>query len=268
MPWANENRTHQAIWHSKSVPSQAKFLYASTMRHQFRPTRLLLFWILQHNNSDAFVAQRRGFTLSKIGGRGPVDSPSSKSQSTTTTTTTALNGWFGGINVFGGKPRSQDYGTQYLPIDLSSLQTDAITCDPDFPCTDDDSDPDVDQYLFFQDFWMVIGIPILTPFVAFFTFEKISKAYQGVVEFLSTKTWVAVDGGGMLFINIRWLYLAHSNLHIFPMIRTSKQVVDANCEWSGGSSRGSLVCDSYVHDHYNPPSASSRNSSRHQYGSG
>jgi hypothetical protein len=109
------------------------------------------------------------------------------------------------VNFFGNKARSQDFSTAYVPVvDFSSLQTDPITCDPDFPCTEGDDDESMayraassSRDLFFQDFWMVIGIPILTPFVAFLTFENVSHSYQGLVEFLSTKTWVAVDGGGM-----------------------------------------------------------------------
>jgi hypothetical protein len=127
--------------------------------------------------------------------------PTTRSAGSPPPTTTALQ-----VNFFGNKARSQDFSTAYVPVvDFSSLQTDPITCDPDFPCTEGGDDDETMAYrsaasnrdLFFQDFWMVIGIPILTPFVAFLTFENVSHSYQGLVEFLSTKTWVAVDGGGM-----------------------------------------------------------------------
>lgn len=97
---------------------------------------------------------------------------------------------------FGNKERGQDFSTEYLPIDYSSFQNNddeyTVNCDADFPCHDDEETSQYDL----QDFVTVIGIPILSPFAAFFTFEIVSHGYQSLVEFMSTNMWVAVDGGG------------------------------------------------------------------------
>lgn len=86
-----------------------------------------------------------------------------------------------------------EIASEYVPLEEYDW-TDPLICDPDFPCAEDNG-----AGLFTtDDFLSVIGIPFLSPFVAFATFESTSNAYQSLVEYLSTRTWVAVDGGGTL----------------------------------------------------------------------
>lgn len=85
-----------------------------------------------------------------------------------------------------------EISSEYVPLDNDEWM-DHLVCDPDFPCADKDS-----SVFTTDDFWSVLGIPFLTPFIAFLTFESTSQAYQSLVEFLSTRSWVAVDGGGTL----------------------------------------------------------------------
>jgi hypothetical protein len=178
---------------------------------------------------------------------------------------------------FGGKRSSQEFGTAYVPVvDFSSLQSDPITCDPDFPCADENDEAyyrsaGSNRDLFFQDFWMVIGIPILTPFVAFLTFENVSHFYQGVVEFLSTNTWVAVDGGGKYLHTNEYVSLIRRKTYICQQKhtnRTAKQVVDTHRQWFGRARRGPVVCDADLNDHYHLAATASGNPSSYQYGSG
>jgi Protein of unknown function (DUF4239) len=89
-------------------------------------------------------------------------------------------------------------GAAYIPLDDVLMYDQPITCDPDFPCLDDDDDDvsvtkkawtDSQKYL-------LILVPAITPFVAFFSFEWFAEAYNAFTDFLSrNNNWVAVDGG-------------------------------------------------------------------------
>lgn len=80
---------------------------------------------------------------------------------------------------------------KYIPLD-NHLLDQYITCDPDFPCDEDDEAGD-DKYS--TESLIVVGIPAISPFLAFCSFEYFAKAYSNLAEFLSTNRWVAVDGG-------------------------------------------------------------------------
>ena len=43
---------------------------------------------------------------------------------------------------------------------------------------------------------MNMVIPIVTPLIAFVTYDELAGAFDFMFDFLETKTWVAVDGGG------------------------------------------------------------------------
>jgi hypothetical protein len=77
--------------------------------------------------------------------------------------------------------------TEYIPLE--------ITCDPDLPCDEDGSKPFL-SLLFVGDEinWNVLG-PLLAPVVAFSTFELVAEGYSFLAELLSSKNWVAADGG-------------------------------------------------------------------------
>lgn len=77
----------------------------------------------------------------------------------------------------------------YIPLD--DLLDQPITCDPDFGCLLDDED----TLAYRMESPLVVGIPALAPFVAFFTFDACAKVYRALTEFLSSNKWVAVDGG-------------------------------------------------------------------------
>ena len=89
-------------------------------------------------------------------------------------------------------------GAAYIPLDDVMMYDQPITCDPDFPCLiDDDDDVSVAKKyaLDFQQSLLIV-IPMVTPFVAFFTFDWFAEAYSAFTDLLSRNNkWVAVDGG-------------------------------------------------------------------------
>jgi hypothetical protein len=83
---------------------------------------------------------------------------------------------------------------RYIPIDNYPLE-----CDPDFPCMDGDPRSRSGNSAIDWNSVLVIGIPGITPIVAFSTFEYCGKFYHAVEDFMAARNWVAVDGGGACF---------------------------------------------------------------------
>jgi hypothetical protein len=77
-------------------------------------------------------------------------------------------------------------GVRYIPIDEPT----EVTCDPDFPC-------DNDELFQFPDGGTVIifGVPLIVPIVSFFTFNQCAKIWSDMYDAISSNNWVAVDGG-------------------------------------------------------------------------
>lgn len=89
-------------------------------------------------------------------------------------------------------------GAAYIPLDDVMMYDQPITCDPDFPCLNDDVDDVSVTKKVVSDFQssLLILVPTITPFIAFFTFEWVAEAYNTFTDFLSrSNNWVAVDGG-------------------------------------------------------------------------
>jgi Protein of unknown function (DUF4239) len=78
---------------------------------------------------------------------------------------------------------------KYIPLD-DLLEDHPITCDPDFPCDDDDN-----TKKYSNESLLVIGVPVVAPFLAYLSFEYIAKGYSYFTELLSSNNWIAVDGG-------------------------------------------------------------------------
>lgn len=86
----------------------------------------------------------------------------------------------------------------YIPLDDVLLYDQTITCDPDLPCIGDDDTSSATSTSSLTDFWsaLLVVLPIVTPIIAFFTFESCAKAFSNFNDFLSQgNKWVAVDGG-------------------------------------------------------------------------
>lgn len=86
----------------------------------------------------------------------------------------------------------------YIPLDDVLLYDQAITCDPDMPCLIDDDDENFTATSSATDFWsfFLVVVPLITPIIAFFTFELCAKAFSNFNDLLSQgNKWVAVDGG-------------------------------------------------------------------------
>jgi Protein of unknown function (DUF4239) len=86
----------------------------------------------------------------------------------------------------------------YMPLDDVMMYDQPITCDPDFPCFTDEDDYDAINSNRLNDVrsLLLVGVPILAPIVAFFTFESFAEGYSSFNDFLSrSNNWVAVDGG-------------------------------------------------------------------------
>jgi Protein of unknown function (DUF4239) len=89
-------------------------------------------------------------------------------------------------------------GAAYIPLDDVLMYDQPITCDPDFPCLSDDDDdiPVTKKVVSDVQSSLLILIPAVTPFIAFFTFEWFAEAYNTFTDLLSrNNNWVAVDGG-------------------------------------------------------------------------
>ena len=92
---------------------------------------------------------------------------------------------------------TNDYGANYMPLDDTPLE---ITCDPHFPTVDAEG---VEQACVRQGTWLerygeslaVFGVPGLTPFVAFNSFDQVAAAFHWIAQELSSNNWVSVDGG-------------------------------------------------------------------------
>ena len=86
----------------------------------------------------------------------------------------------------------------YIPLDDVLLYDQPITCVPDLPCIGDDDTNSATSTSSLTDFWsaLLVLLPIVTPIIAFFTFESCAKAFSNFNDFLSQgNKWVAVDGG-------------------------------------------------------------------------
>lgn len=96
-------------------------------------------------------------------------------------------------------------GAAYIPLDDVMMYDQPIICDPDFPCLNDDDDDSSYTRKTVSDFQssLLILIPAVTPFIAFFTFEWVAEVYSTLTDFLSrNNNWVAVDGGSYQAQNI------------------------------------------------------------------
>ena len=86
----------------------------------------------------------------------------------------------------------------YIPLDDVLLYDQPITCDPDMPCRSDDDITSGTSASSLTDFWslLLVVVPLVTPIIAFFTFESCAKSFSNFNDFLSQgNKWVAVDGG-------------------------------------------------------------------------
>ena len=73
--------------------------------------------------------------------------------------------------------------SNYLP-----LEDTPVSCDPYFQRKDERAELDMD-------YWFMI-VPAMAPILAYFSFESVSHGFTEVAEFLSSRNWIAVDGGG------------------------------------------------------------------------
>lgn len=113
------------------------------------------------------------------------------------TPTTALSAFFRPNANSDDDDNNYGPAARYIPIDDIMLDHQFITCDPDgdFPCVSTNGDDDEDDRKYSTESLLVVGVPAVSPFLAFFSFEYFAKAYSAFSEMLSSNKWVAVDGG-------------------------------------------------------------------------
>ena len=105
-----------------------------------------------------------------------------------------------GLSMLQFRPEKKDEvpASAYIPLDDVLLYDQPITCDPDFPIISDDNTQGFTSTSGLQDFWshLLVVVPLVTPIIAFFTFEICAKAFSTLNDLLSQgNKWVAVDGG-------------------------------------------------------------------------
>ena len=91
------------------------------------------------------------------------------------------------------KKASDGLGDSYYSPLVEPLE---ITCDPDFPCVDEGDLGGGSWLERYGENLGVYGIPGVTPFISFFSFDHVAAAFHGMADILSSnKNWVSVDGG-------------------------------------------------------------------------
>lgn len=90
------------------------------------------------------------------------------------------------FNFFTNEEKAENLGTSFIPLDDEHQSSVVSCCDPDFPCVDEPS--------FDRDLLLMLVVPGLSPFLAYFSFDAIVSGYSYITEVLSGNNWVAVDG--------------------------------------------------------------------------